>query len=337
MKRMGLDAVRPVSVTERATATPAGAGEEREADDAAVSTLRGPRFVRSRWSRVRMQVPLARQAAVGETVATMSSPAVVIDDAADESFSLEDEFDRSIERRARSGLRLVNDQPPSVSVVIPTMNEAANLPHVLAAVPPEYEVIVVDGGSSDDTMEVARALRPDAIVMLQPGRGKADALFAGFAVAAGDIIVTLDADGSQKACEIESFVDALRAGADFAKGSRIVAGGGSADLTPLRRVGNTVLGKVANGIHGTAYTDLTYGFNAFWRHCLPVVVNRSNGFEGETIMCIRAARAGLRITEVACFEEPRIFGQSNLKTFRDGWRILRLIVRERKATSRAGC
>jgi glycosyltransferase involved in cell wall biosynthesis len=232
--------------------------------------------------------------------------------------------DRSADRRPPT---------PSVSVVIPTLNEAANLPHVLAQVDDDYEVIVVDGGSVDDTMAVARTLRPAATVMRQPNTGKGDALFAGFAAATGDIIVTLDADGSQKASEIPIFVAALVAGADFAKGSRLVEGGGSEDFTWLRATGNRVLGKAANVMHGTAYTDLTYGFNAFWRRCTPLIVSESAGFEGETIMCIRAARAGLCIAEVACYEERRIHGESNLRTFRDGWRILRLLMNERRAVA----
>jgi glycosyltransferase involved in cell wall biosynthesis len=244
-----------------------------------------------------------------------------------------------MDRLSNSSQALADERPgavdpdpgPTVSVVIPTLNEAANLPHVMADIDPSYEVIVVDGGSIDDTMAVAKALRPTANVMRQPNSGKGDALFAGFAVATGDIIVTLDADGSQKASEISAFVGALVEGADFAKGSRLVKGGGSADFTRVRAAGNRALGKAANMIHGTHYTDLTYGFNAFWRRCAPLIVTEFGGFEGETIMCIRAARSGLRISEVPCYEERRLHGQSNLRTFRDGWRILRLLVNERRS------
>jgi glycosyltransferase involved in cell wall biosynthesis len=191
-------------------------------------------------------------------------------------------------------------------------------------------VVVVDGGSTDGTVEIAKALRPTALIFQQPRQGKGDALIAGFLATSGDIIVTLDADGSQKVDEIPRFVSALRSGADFAKGSRLVAGGGSADLTWIRAAGNRGLGIAANLMHGTSYTDLTYGYNAFWRHCLTHIVSEADGFEGEIIMYIRAARAGLRITEVPCYEERRIFGESNLRTFRDGWRILRMLVSERR-------
>ena len=269
MERIG-DAADQIYLNEAVAVGYGAAGETWSADEVDIAARQRSWFVRSRWPRG-PRIEAAAGPVVAEGLA-IAAPQTALIDAG--SLSLEDELEQSIaSRRAGNGLRLVEDERPSVSVVIPTMNEAANLPHVLAEISSDYELIVVDGGSHDGTMEVARTLRPDAIVMQQPGRGKADALFAGFAVATGDVIVTLDADGSQKACEIGSFVDALWAGADFAKGSRIVAGGGSADLTRLRRLGNFVLGKVANTVHGTAYTDLTYGFNAFWRHCLPVVVN----------------------------------------------------------------
>jgi glycosyltransferase involved in cell wall biosynthesis len=194
------------------------------------------------------------------------------------------------------GAEEVADLTPTVTVIIPTLNEAENLPHVLPRIPPHYEVIVVDGRSTDGTPEVARRLRPGTAVLEQAGRGKGDALLTG---------------------------------ADFVKGSRFLPGGGSADLTLLRSAGNHFLGGVVNQLYGTAYTDLCYGYNAFWRRCLPFIPPDADGFEIETMMHIGIAQAGLRVVEVASYEERRRFGASNLRPFRDGFRILGLILRER--------
>jgi glycosyltransferase involved in cell wall biosynthesis len=219
---------------------------------------------------------------------------------------------------------------PLVSVVIPTLNEAANLPHVFARLPEGlHEVVIVDGRSVDDTVEVARALRPDVKVVFQTGRGKGNALSAGFAACTGDIIVMLDADGSTDPAEIPRFVSALRHGADFAKGSRFLSGGGSADITVGRRFGNKVLNGAVNVLFGTRYTDLCYGYNAFWRSCLDEIEIDCDGFEVETLINVRLAKAGLRVVEVASYEHCRLFGASNLKIVRDGTRVLRTIVTER--------
>jgi glycosyltransferase involved in cell wall biosynthesis len=228
---------------------------------------------------------------------------------------------------------------PRVSVVIPTLNEARNLEHVFAALPPGlHEVIVVDGHSTDGTPEMARLLRPDVRVVKQTRKGKGNALACGFEAATGDIIVMIDADGSTDPAEIPAFVDALTAGADFAKGSRFAAGAGagSSDITWLRRLGNKALGLVANAIYGTRYSDLCYGYNAFWAKHVPVFGLLADakhplwgdGFEIETLLNIRAATAGLAVTEVPSFEYPRIHGTSNLSTVRDGTRVLRTILTE---------
>lgn len=232
---------------------------------------------------------------------------------------------------------------PTVSVVIPAMNEERNLPHVFAKLPEGInEVIVVDGGSVDRTVEVARELRPDVVIVQQSRTGKGNALACGFAACTGDIIVMIDADGSTDPAEIPLFVEQLVGGADFVKGSRFSKGGHSHDITKLRKLGNDGLNLVVNVLFGTKFTDLCYGYNAFWRRVVPVLdlpdtgLPRPNdgsklwgdGFEIETMINIRAAADGMEVGEVGSIEHARIHGQSNLNTFRDGFRVLRTIFSE---------
>ncbi|RSM57673.1 glycosyltransferase family 2 protein [Actinoplanes sp. ATCC 53533] len=232
---------------------------------------------------------------------------------------------------------------PTVSVVIPTLNEERNLPHVFAKLPDGItEVIVVDGGSRDRTVAVARELRPDVVIVQQTRTGKGNALACGFAACTGDIIVMIDADGSTDPAEIPSFVAELIAGADFVKGSRFDKGGHSHDITPLRKLGNDGLNLVVNVLFGTRFTDLCYGYNAFWRRVVPTLALPDpalprpsdgsklwgDGFEIETMINIRAAADGMRVGEVGSVEHARIHGQSNLNTFRDGFRVLRTIFSE---------
>jgi glycosyltransferase involved in cell wall biosynthesis len=219
---------------------------------------------------------------------------------------------------------------PRVSVIIPTLNEAQNLPHVFAELPDDlHEVIIVDGFSTDGTPDVARQLLPSAKIVHQREPGKGDALRCGFEAATGEVLVMLDADGSADPREIPSFVAALLEGADFAKGTRFAPGAGSSDITRLRSAGNRLLSLTVNTLFRTRYSDLCYGYNAFWRHCLPAISVDCSGFEVETLINIRVARAGLSVCEVPSFERERIHGQSNLRTFRDGGRVLTTILRER--------
>ena len=232
--------------------------------------------------------------------------------------------------------RVARTGSPRVSVVMPTLNEAANLPFVSSRLSGVHELIVVDGDSSDGTVAVARRLWPMARIIQQAGRGKGDALRSGFAAATGDIIVMLDADGSTDPQEIPRFVRALTNGADFAKGSRFVSGGGSADITPVRRVGARALTALVNLLFRTSYTDLCYGYNAFWRRCLDQLTITSCGFEIETLINIGVARAGLEVAEVPSYEAVRLNGESHLRTIRDGLRVLRTILRERLRRRPAG-
>ncbi|MDT7576332.1 MAG: hypothetical protein QOH17_2665 [Pseudonocardiales bacterium] len=241
---------------------------------------------------------------------------------------------------------------PRVSVVVPTRNEARNLEVVLPAIaavrPAVHEIIVVDGNSVDGSIETAQRVLPWVKVITQTRKGKGNAMACGFAAATGDVIVMFDADGSADPAEIPSFVRALVAGADFAKGSRFVRGGGSDDITLLRKSGNAGLNGMANALFGTSYTDLCYGYNAFWTDLLPLLdlpdislpapsqggMLWGDGFEIETVLNCRVAAAGMKITEVPSMERERIFGQTNLRTFADGTRVLRTLAAEHRRASR---
>jgi glycosyltransferase involved in cell wall biosynthesis len=221
----------------------------------------------------------------------------------------------------------------SISVVIPTKNEARNIGWVLERMDPIVdEVVIVDGLSTDDTIAAARAVRPDVVVVEHKVRGKGEAVRAGLAAATGDLVVMLDADGSMDPGELRRYVEELAAGADFVKGSRFLPGGGTTDMTRLRKFGNTVLLFLANLLLGSSYTELCYGYMAFRRTRVNELQLRCPGFEIETEIIVKAHRAGLVIKEIGSFESHRRYGASNLNTFRDGWRVLRTLFVERLAS-----
>lgn len=218
---------------------------------------------------------------------------------------------------------------PRISVVIPALNEAENLPHVLPTIADiAAEIILVDGHSTDGTAAVARRLVPDVRIVQQTGKGKGNALRCGLAASTGDIVVMMDADGSTDPCEIPLFVEALLDGADLVKGSRFLDAGGSDDITQLRRFGNRVLNEVVNQLFQTPFTDLCYGYIALWRGCLDFFDVDCDGFEVETQINLRARKANLKIVEVPSHERLRLHGVSHLNTFRDGWRVLKMIGQE---------
>jgi hypothetical protein len=217
----------------------------------------------------------------------------------------------------------------SISVVIPTRNEAHNIGWVLERIGPIVdEIVIVDGLSEDGTVEAAIQVRPDSVIVNHPVAGKGEAVRAGFASATGDLIVILDADGSMDPAEIPDFVEELARGSDLVKGSRFLPGGGTTDMTLVRRFGNAVLVRLANLLLRTSHTELCYGYMAFRRSRLDELDLRATGFEIETELVVKACRAGLAVTEIPSFESPRRYGTSNLNTFRDGWRVLRTLLRE---------
>lgn len=274
---------------------------------------------------------------VGTGPGPATQPGAVMERAA-EPFALVDSPATPVEvvRVPTATEPLATAAPPRVSLVIPAKNEARNLSWVLSQIPSCVdEVILVDGQSTDATLTMARSCRPDIRIVDEPRPGKGWALQAGFNVARGELVVMIDADGSMSPEEIPHYLYFLENGYDFVKGSRFMAGGGSLDISRLRRLGARGLVTLVNVLSSSQLTDLCYGFCAFRRCYLDHLALSSSGFEIETEMVIGAIRAGLRIAEVPSLELPRRSGRSNLRTFRDGGRVVRTVLRKRRRTPQA--
>ncbi len=231
---------------------------------------------------------------------------------------------------------------PTVSVVIPALDEEDNLPVVLEGLPPVDEIVIVDGGSADDTVAVAREVRPDAVVVRQTRTGKGNALACGFAASRGDIVITLNGDGSTDPGEIPRYVDALLCGAEVAHGSRYRDGGGDLVGSRLDRLGNALLSRLVNALFGTRFTDVGYGYNAYWRSVLaalelpPIDAPRlrrgqplwGDGPEIEPLINIRTAAQGMRVVEVASVGYPPINGVRERRRLGRALRALRTALAE---------
>lgn len=220
-------------------------------------------------------------------------------------------------------------QIKKISIVIPTLNEAENIKEVFPNIP-EFvdEIVVVDGNSIDGTREEILKFRNDVQIVVKKPSGKGAAMKNGFEKATGDLIVIMDADGSHNPGEIKALLEPILDGYDVANGSRLLPGGGSDDFTPFRRLGNKIFVTMVNSMYGSNYTDLCYGYRAFKKEALEKIQCCSNGFEIETEQSILMKKAGLKVKEVPSFESRRKNGNSNLRAFRDGYRILKVIVKE---------
>jgi glycosyltransferase involved in cell wall biosynthesis len=200
----------------------------------------------------------------------------------------------------------------SVSVVIPALNEEASIAVVLAAIPPDAvdEIIVVDGGSSDRTVEIAQA--SGARVICEPRRGYGRACAAGVSAVAGAVIVFLDADGADDPMQIPDLLVPILAGrADMALGSRL-AGEMASDAMPWhQRFGNWLSAWLIRRLYGLPITDLA-PFRAVDREKLLALGMREMTYGWPTEMIVKAARRGWRVVELPARYRPRLGGRSKI-------------------------
>jgi len=218
---------------------------------------------------------------------------------------------------------------PRVTVVIPCLNEAENIEEcvgeafrALASSGIDGEVIVVDNGSDDDSARLARAA--GATVVEEPRRGYGNAYLAGFAEAAGDYIVMVDADLTYDFAEIPNFVRTLDEGAGLVLGNRM-QGIRPGAMGFLSRIGNPLLSGFLRLLYTTPLRDAHCGMRAVRRDVLPTLELRAAGMEFASEMVIRASRSGVAMSEIPIQLHPR-GGDSKLSPFRDGWRHLRLML-----------
>lgn len=217
---------------------------------------------------------------------------------------------------------------PTITVLMCTINEQESLPHVLPKVPQWVdEVLMVDGGSSDRTVEIACALRPDIRILRQPGKGKGDAIKCGVRESKGDIVITLDADGETDPDDLARFIEPLMDGFDFVKGSRL-ARGRPVTMQFHRWVGNKILAWTYNVLHGTRYTDVASGYYAFRRRAFLDIDLSLDGFEMDQEMLVKVAKSGLKVTEVFHRTSGRIAGVSKLPDIKAGFTAWWIIIRE---------
>lgn len=209
---------------------------------------------------------------------------------------------------------------------MPTLNEAHCIEKTISEIPPDTvdEVIVVDGHSTDGTVQIVRRLGHR--VILQKTKGYGSAFAEGVDSASGDIIVLMDADGSHNPADIPLLVQKIQEGFDYVMAIRYAPGCRSDDDTLVRHVGNMFFTFLVNLIHKVYVADALYLFTAARRDKLQEIAPTSPGFEYCVEILIKAHYRGMKIYQIPSIERPRRGGRSKVNAFLDGLRILKTIL-----------
>ena len=215
----------------------------------------------------------------------------------------------------------------TVSVIACNMNEEGSIKQVLESIPKDVvnEVIVVDGASKDKSPEIARKL--GFKVIQQEGRGRGNAFRTGLKNVKGDYVIMLSTDGNERSGDIRKIVEKLNEGYDMVIATRF-GKGQSQDVTVIRNFGNSFLTGLCNLITGYKLSDCQNGFRGIKREHFIAMNIQANRFDIENEMVVKAGKMKLRVTEVPTIEEKRVYGQSRLNTFKDGYIILKRILKE---------
>lgn len=210
---------------------------------------------------------------------------------------------------------------PKVSVIIPALNEVGSIGQVLADIPKDAadEVLVADGGSTDGTQELVKSLGYQVVTQERKGFGAA--IMSGIEQAKGDIVVVLNADGSQNPKDIPNLLDKLNAGYDLVLASRYLPGGGSEDDTFVHFIGNKIFTFLCNALYGVNVSDALYFFLAARKEIFKKV--RTNclhvGYCVE--LPVKTRRAGFKIGEIPSFEKKRTAGKAKVHALSSGFKI----------------
>ncbi len=215
-----------------------------------------------------------------------------------------------------------------LSIIIPVYNEELTIGNIIdrtkaaaQQIGLNYEIIVVDDRSYDRSLTAARE-RKIRVYTLKEHLGKGYALRAGFAKAKGDIIVTIDSDGSHWPEELHEVLAPVLAGkADMVIGSRYM-NHKRVEARKLNKFGVRIFNYLIQLFTGTIITDSQSGYRAMKRGVLEKQKLKSGEYEIESEMLVKTAKAGFRVSEVPITFEQRTYGRSGVDPMVDGSKIL---------------